>query len=122
MHPNQRLNRSKLSLSPLRTLLTTPNLKNFSSPVAVLPPIYSLSAPSASRNPSLLLSLPRLRARPLCGIGMPPWWCDRGEWIGSWPITPDREGAGLFVGWAVVDVEMVRGFVLATTPWVVCLC
>jgi len=37
-------------------------------------------------------------------------------------MTPEREGAGLFVGWAVVDVEMVRAFVLATTPWVVCLC
>lgn len=75
-HPNHhKLNRSKLNLSPLLTLLTTPNLKNFSSPVAVLPPIYNFSAPNASRNPSLLLSLPRLRPLLLCcwGMGIGPW-------------------------------------------------
>ena len=66
-----RLNRSKLNLSLLVCLLTTPNLKYLSSPVAVLPPIYHFSAPSTSRNPSELESLP-LRAllfgiyRPFC--------------------------------------------------------
>jgi hypothetical protein len=53
-----RLNRSKLNLSLLVCLLTTPNLKYRSSPVAVRPPIYHFSAPSTSRNPSELLSLP----------------------------------------------------------------
>ncbi|KAK4238679.1 hypothetical protein C8A03DRAFT_43604 [Achaetomium macrosporum] len=50
-----------MCLSPLLTLLTTPSLKNRSSPVAVRPPMYSFSVPRASLNPSLLLSLPRLR-------------------------------------------------------------
>ena len=70
-----RLSRSRLNRSPLRTLRTTPSLKNFSSPVAVRPPMYSLSAPRASRNPSLLLSLPLRRAVCVCGIGIgAPWW------------------------------------------------
>ncbi|KAG5971353.1 hypothetical protein E4U58_007646 [Claviceps cyperi] len=56
-----KLSRSKLNPSLLLTLFTTPNWKNLSSPPAVLPPIYHFSAPRASRNPSLLLSLPRLR-------------------------------------------------------------
>lgn len=64
-----KLNRSMLSLSPLRTLLTMPSLKYFSSPAAVLPPMYILSAPSTSRNPSVELSLPR---RLGCwGMGIP---------------------------------------------------
>lgn len=57
---DHKLNRSKLNRSPLLTLLTTPNLKNFSSPAAVRPPIYHFSAPSTSLNPSEELSLPRL--------------------------------------------------------------
>lgn len=71
MQPAQqphKLSRSRLSRSPLRTLRTTPSLKNFSSPPAVRPPMYHLSAPSTSRNPSLLESLPRLRSR-WFGIG-----------------------------------------------------
>lgn len=68
-----KLIRSKLNRSPLLTLLTTPNLKNFSSPPAVLPPIYILSAPSTSRNPSLELSLPR--RRDCCGMGIARGGC-----------------------------------------------
>lgn len=64
-----KLRRSRLSLSPLRTLLTMPSLKYFSSPAAVLPPMYILSAPSTSRNPSVELSLPRRRG--CWGMGMP---------------------------------------------------
>lgn len=56
-----KLKRSMLSLSPLRTLLTMPSLKYFSSPAAVFPPMYILSAPSTSRKPSVELSLPRRR-------------------------------------------------------------
>lgn len=64
-----KLSLSRLNLSPLRTLLTMPSLKYFSSPAAVLPPIYILSAPSTSRNPSDDESLPRRRGG--CGIGTP---------------------------------------------------
>ncbi|KAG6109889.1 hypothetical protein E4U13_005634 [Claviceps humidiphila] len=81
-----KLSRSKLNPSLLLTLFITPNWKNLSSPPAVLPPIYHFSAPRASRNPSLLLSLPRLRpdvAAP--GTGIPPDVeapaAPRGEWI-----------------------------------------
>lgn len=56
-----KLRRSRLKPSLLLTRRITPSLKNFSSPAAVLPPIYHLSAPRASRKPSLLLSLPLLR-------------------------------------------------------------
>lgn len=73
-HPLHRLNRSRLNLSPLLTLLTTPNLKNFSSPCAVLPPMYILSAPKTSLKPSELESLP-LR-RDCCGIGIPRGECN----------------------------------------------
>lgn len=72
--PPHKLMRSKLKRSPLFTLLTTPNLKNFSSPPAVFPPIYILSAPSTSRNPSLELSLPRRRG--CCGMGMARGGCN----------------------------------------------
>ena len=57
-----KLSLSKLKRSLLRTLFTTPSLKNRSSPVSVLPPTYHLSTPPTSRYPSLLLSLPRLCA------------------------------------------------------------
>lgn len=63
-----RLRRSKLRPSLLRTLLTTPSLKNFSSPRAVLPPMYHLSAPMTSLNPSLELSLPRRREGACIGM------------------------------------------------------
>lgn len=46
-----------------------PNLKNFSSPWAVRPPIYILSAPRTSLNPSELASLPRRRCA-WCGMGI----------------------------------------------------
>lgn len=60
--PNaHKLNRSRLNRSPLRILLTTPSLKNLSSPAAFRPPMYIFSIPRTSRKPSLLLSLPRLR-------------------------------------------------------------
>lgn len=72
-----KLIRSMLSLSPLRTLLTTPNLKKRSSPPAVLPPMYIRSAPVTSRKPSDELSLPRLRG---WGIGMPRGGCNRPAW------------------------------------------
>lgn len=45
-----------------------PSLKYFSSPAAVLPPMYIFSAPRTSRNPSDEESLPRRRG--CCGIGM----------------------------------------------------
>lgn len=68
---SHKLIRSKLSRSPLRTLLTIPNLKNLSSPAAVRPPMYILSAPRTSRNPSELASLPRRRdGCCACGMGM----------------------------------------------------
>ncbi|KAG6240946.1 hypothetical protein E4U25_007140 [Claviceps purpurea] len=80
-----KLSRSKLNPSLLLTLFTTPNLKNLSSPPAVLPPIYHFSAPRASRNPSLLLSLPRLRPdAAVPGTGIPdaePPDAPRGEWM-----------------------------------------
>lgn len=65
-----KLNRSKLKPSLLRIRRITPILKNFSSPPGVRPPIYHLSAPSTSRKPSLLESLPRRRDEGL-GMGMP---------------------------------------------------
>lgn len=68
---SHRLSRSRLKPSLLFTLLTTPSLKNFSSPAAVLPPMYHLSAPRTSRKPSLLLSLPRRRGDERPGIGIP---------------------------------------------------
>lgn len=52
--------------------------------------MYHLSAPNTSRNPSLLLSLPRRRFEllpTLPGIGTPP----RGECSGYWLTTPDVE-------------------------------
>ncbi|KAG6024394.1 hypothetical protein E4U40_003310 [Claviceps sp. LM458 group G5] len=80
-----KLSRSKLNPSLLLTLFTTPNLKNLSSPPAVLPPIYHFSAPRASRNPSLLLSLPLLRPEvAVPGTGIPaaePPAAPRGEWM-----------------------------------------
>ena len=103
-----RLNLSRLNLSPLRTRRTTPSLKNFSSPVAVRPPMYSLSAPRTSRKPSLLLSLPRRRPAPFagCGIGIAP--CDRGECMGSWPMTPPR-CAEEEAAWGFEEEDMARG-------------
>jgi hypothetical protein len=49
---NHKLKLSKLKQSPLLCRLTTPSLKNLSSPPAVRPPIYHFSAPNTSRNPS----------------------------------------------------------------------
>lgn len=65
--PPYKLNLSALTLSKLPSLLTTPNLKNLSSPPAVLPPTYHFSPPPLpiSLNPpppSPSLSLPLLRA------------------------------------------------------------
>lgn len=99
-----KLNRSRLSLSPLRTLLTMPSLKYFSSPAAVFPPMYILSAPSTSRNPSVELSLPRRRG--CWGMGMPrgdvtPRAAADCDWAAAaaWAAMPrDVEGA-------VVDTE-----------------
>jgi hypothetical protein len=59
-YKNHKLKRSKLSRSILRCLLTTPSLKNRSSPVAVRPPIYHFSADNTSLNPSEELSEPLL--------------------------------------------------------------
>ena len=61
-----KLNLSMLKPSLLLTLFMTPSLKYLSSPVAVRPPIYHLSDPRTSLNPSLLLSLPLRRL----GVGM----------------------------------------------------
>lgn len=96
-----------LSRSPLRTLLTTPNLKNLSSPPAVLPPIYIRSAPVTSRKPSDELSLPRRRGC-ACGIGIPRGGCNRPAW--DWcaaaacaaAVAMPREEEGLVDG---VDTE-----------------
>jgi len=63
-----KLKRSRLRLPPLRCLFTTPSLKYFSSPAAVLPPIYHFSAPNTSLKPSELLSLPLL----VLAIYLPP--------------------------------------------------
>ena len=91
---HHRLSRSRLRPSLLRTRFTTPSLKKRSSPPAVRPPMYHLSAPLASRNPSLELSLPRRRppGDPLLPPPPPPPGLDapgigRGECSGSWFIT-----------------------------------
>lgn len=67
--PPYKLNLSALTLSKLPSRLTTPNLKNLSSPPAVRPPTYHFSPPPLpiSLNPppplpSPSLSLPLLRA------------------------------------------------------------
>lgn len=117
---NHKLSLSKLKLPPLLLLRTTPNLKYFSSPVAVRPPIYHFSAPSTSLKPSELLSLPRLPLGlaiylPLCcsalgdveGVCVPGdvlnglAECVRGEW------RVERAAA---VAPGFVDVVIVRGF------------
>jgi len=97
---DHRLNRSKLNLSLLVCRLTTPNLKYLSSPVAVRPPIYHFSAPSTSRKPSLLESLP---LRPLLfGIYFPavPFCMPSPAAPGELPGPGDRLNG---------DVECVRG-------------
>ncbi|KAH7369238.1 hypothetical protein B0T11DRAFT_71911 [Plectosphaerella cucumerina] len=109
--PPHRLNRSRLSPSLLLTLRTTPSLKKRSSPPAVLPPTYHLSAPRTSRKPSLELSLPRLRPGDEPGMGI-PGADPRGEWIGSWFTTlpgPVEERA--FEAEGPAALEMVRGAV-----------
>lgn len=92
-----------LSLSPLLTLLTTPSLKNLSSPPAVLPPMYILSAPVTSRKPSDELSLPRLLG---CGMGIPRGGCNRPAWDAAAAcaaaVAMPREEEGLVDG---VDTE-----------------
>jgi hypothetical protein len=105
--PAYRLNRSRLSRSWLRTRRMTPSLKNFSSPAAVRPPIYHLSAPNTSRKPSLLLSLPRRRPPCVPGMGIP-----RGECSGSWLaiVLPACLAGGVPVALGPpVPVDMARG-------------
>lgn len=101
---HHKLIRSKLSRSPLFTLLTTPNLKNFSSPPAVLPPIYILSAPNTSRNPSLELSLPR--RRDCCGMGIARGGCSLAAAAAAAACAAVPEGAWL--GREAGDVEGVE--------------
>jgi len=120
-----KLNLSKLRRSPLLCLLTTPNLKYLSSPVAVRPPMYHFSfpGPSTSRNPSLELSLPRrylradtpVSAAVVVGGEFGPGERERGEaaWLcrGEWR----EESAAVAVGVGLeaevdVDVVMERGF------------
>ncbi|KAI0141829.1 hypothetical protein GGR57DRAFT_397462 [Xylariaceae sp. FL1272] len=111
-----RLNRSRLNLSWLLTRFTTPSLKNFSSPPAVRPPMYHLSAPMTSLKPSELLSLPRRRPAPAPGIGI-PW---RGECKGSWFITlPLRED--VLVDWEEEEICRADEGVLLEVD-VVCVC
>ena len=130
-----KLSRSKLKLPPLFLRLTTPNLKYFSSPAAVLPPIYHFSAPSTSRKPSLLLSLPLLPRglaiyRPLCCSvpGELDGVCEPGdglkglaEWVrGEW-----RVDSAVVVAPGFVDVVIVRGFEgwgVEEVAWDVCVC
>ena len=107
-----------LRRSPLRTRRTTPILKNFSSPPAVRPPMYHLSAPMTSRKPSDELSLPRrlfpADAAEDCGIGI-ALCCWRGECSGSWLTTPpdDRDCAedceAATAAAAAADEAMERG-------------
>ncbi|CRK42142.1 hypothetical protein BN1708_008673 [Verticillium longisporum] len=98
---HHKLIRSRLNPSLLLTRLTTPILKNLSSPPAVRPPTYHFSAPSTSLNPSLELSLPRRRPGDEPGMGTPcAAAAPRGECSGSWLTTlPVAEGG-----------EMARGF------------
>lgn len=117
---NHKLSLSKLKLPPLLLLLTTPNLKYFSSPVAVRPPMYHFSAPSTSLKPSELLSLPRLPRGlviylPLCcsAPGDVEGVCVPGDVLnglaefvrGEWRV--ERAAA---VAPGFVDVVIVRGF------------
>lgn len=99
LSPAYKLRRSRLRPSLLLTLRMTPILKNFSSPAAVLPPIYHLSAPSASRKPSLLLSLPLLRE---LGIGMGPPGEPRGVWMAT--LVDDVVAAFVEIARAAEDV------------------
>lgn len=108
---DHKLSRSMLSRSPLRTRRTTPSLKNFSSPPAVRPPMYHLSAPITSRKPSDELSLPRRLlpaaappppAPPCCGIGMA--LCCRGECRRACACAAAEDCA-----WAWADEAMERG-------------
>jgi hypothetical protein len=112
----------------------TPNLKYFSSPPAVLPPIYHFSAPTTSLNPSELLSLPLL---PLvvprylaavafcvcvCGpyIGNPPPQLSPGDVPGDVERGEVERARGeckdvrvVLVGppvWCFVDVDIERGW------------
>lgn len=94
-----KLSLSMLNPSLLLTLFTTPNLKYLSSPVAVRPPMYHFSAPLASLNPSLLLSLPLRLCDPdpdpagpiaLRGESTPG---DRGCCVWGWGIVLGCDGA-----------------------------
>lgn len=118
---HHKLNLSKLNRSPLLTRLTTPNLKNFSSPVAVRPPIYNFSVPSVSLNPSVELLLP-LRLAALRPWGMGIAWCARGE-RGRELMTPFvREEEGVGCGWEVEDeaglVVVIVREVVVVVLWV----
>lgn len=61
--------------------------------------MYHLSAPSASRKPSLLLSLPLLR-EPL-GMGMGPPGEPRGVWMAT--LVDDVAAAFVEIAWAAED-------------------
>lgn len=134
---HHKLNWSKLNRSILLCLLMTPNLKYFSSPPAVLPPIYHFSAPTTSLNPSEELSLPLL---PLvvprylaaavvfwvcvcvCGpyIGNPPPQLSLGDVPGDVDKGEVERARGewsdvraVLVGppvWCFVDVDIERGW------------
>lgn len=94
----------------LRTRRTTPSLKKRSSPPAVRPPMYHLSAPSASLKPSLLLSLPRRRAPEGFGIGMP--FTAEGERPVVWAFCGVGEDEGVMLAAAAAAAavaDMARG-------------
>lgn len=112
----------------------TPNLKYFSSPPAVLPPIYHFSAPTTSLNPSEELSLPLLPlVVPRYLAAAVVFWvcvCVCGPYIGN-PLSPGdvpgevdrgeverargewRDVRAVLVGplvWCFVDVDIERGW------------
>lgn len=89
----------------LLTLLTTPSLKNFSSPAAVRPPIYHGPLGwAASRKPSDALSDPRRLLEGDDGMGM-GLFCPGREENDTWAATLDVWRAGWeYEGLGEVDV------------------
>ena len=85
---SHKLSLSRLRPSMLRTLLTTPSLKNFSSPAALRPPMYH-GPPTGltSRNPSLELSLPRRLPAPGMGTALRVPALAADEWRATWAVT-----------------------------------